>query len=204
MKRVLLTAAIVVMTSAAAAQPDEGLTEVSFGAGIGMPVGEFNDIYMTGLLVGSSIGYFVDDQFEIGAEFGYHRYAADEDVFDPGIAGVEVNVDVHAEISQFSATGRYLLTPEFNSAYLKGSIGLYHGEASGTISASGAGQTASENVDSGPETDLGFGVGAGYQYKGKSNLGFYVEGIFTHISTADEATQMFSLRGGLTFYLGRQ
>ena len=177
MRRIPFIVLIVLLAAAPALGqigPDRGQRQAYAGAGFSLPTGDFGDLASTGFLLGGGYGYYLQPQIEIGGEINYTMYGSDID--DVDVSGLS-----------FVAVGKYLLAPEFTTAYLKGGLGLYRFSVDTPL-----GDDSS--------TDLGLLLGGGYQYRGDGNTGFFGEGTLNLVATEGDSTQFLNLRGGLIFY----
>lgn len=115
------------------------------------------------------------------------------------IEGLDPGIEVDADFKILSFTGffKYMLAPEYTTAYLKGALGFYNGKVSGSASAQGETMDFDES-----STDLGIGFGGGYQKRGDGNMGFFVEGMFHNVFTEDSSTNYINFRGGVIFFMG--
>jgi len=52
------------------------------------------------------------------------------------------------------------------------------------------------------ESEVAYGVGVGYLFKGEGNVGGFVEAVYVGIATSGSAATYISLRGGLSLFFG--
>jgi opacity protein-like surface antigen len=198
----------------ALAQPAPGRLALTVGGGLSLPCGDFSDAFDTGYLVLGGCEYAVAPRLCIGTEIGYRRYGLDKEAFDYGIPGIEVRADGHAAVWQGTVSGRYVLNPGRSGPYLKGTVGLYRSQASGTVQLTGPGTNVAEETTGRRESDFGFAVGAGYSYRSEDRTAFFIEVLFNHVATerdrsalihiaqAGDGSQFIDLRGGVSFHFG--
>jgi opacity protein-like surface antigen len=181
MKRILLvTVLAMVLAPAAWAQvPFAPSFELGVSAGLNMPLGDIGDGMNNGYNFNASIGYNVIPALIIGAEFGLFGNGGSDEV----IAAMGPNGDLSMMSMQFTAMTKYMFPVAAHNLYAKGLAGAYR-TSSSVKSTLGDFEVA--------DTNLGFGLGGGFQFNGTSNSAIFAEGMYHRIS-GEAATAEFAM-----------
>ncbi len=162
--------------------------EFSLGGGLGLPLGDFDDVSKLGwhglagisfIPSGSPVGIQVDGQ--------YHQYKLDEDVV--------VSDDLKSRLIFGTANAVY----KFNSSegtrfrpYLIGGGGVYNLKVTGDDDVGGVIDTE------GSTTKFGINAGAGFDFKA-GGAGLFVEGRFHNVFTEGSNTTFIPITVGVRF-----
>ncbi len=187
MKRILLTAALILVLAAAVSAQSGMKLNAFAGGGITIPTGDAGDIWKMGYGFGGGIGVMVNPMFSVNAKVFYNMlpYDTDAEGVDDATA-LSIIGDVHF-YPPIGEPGMMAFNP-----YL----------------IAGAGMTS---VD--PKNDLGdsetkftFGFGAGFEYTVSPKMAIWVEGKYMIINMDDPMTDVkhIPIRGGLKFFFGQE
>lgn len=169
-------AALALSTASAQAQVSVGV-----GGGVTIPLGDFGDVAKTGWHGLAVVGYDMPSGLGVRGDFYYGQNKLDITGADAKakLAGGFGNILYH-----FKSAG---VTP-----YVLGSIGFMNVKAEG----SNGGVTASTS-----STKIGFGGGAGLQFKAGTDSHIFVEGRYITINTEGGNTNFIPITVGISFGL---
>jgi len=183
MKRVFLVAVLVMVLAPAAWAQVPFVPSFEFGlaAGLNMPLGDMGDGMNNGYNFNASVGYNVIPMLVIGAEFGVFGNGGTDET----IAALGPNGDFSMTSMQFAAMTKYMVPVAVHNLYAKGLAGAYR-TSSSVKSVLGDFEVS--------DTNFGFGLGGGFQFKGGGNAAVYAEGMYHRISgeAADAEFAMFN------------
>ncbi len=199
MKRASMILIAVLLAAAPAAALEQGLQEGQAAVGAMLPMGDFGDYADTGFMFGAGYGYYVTPTIALGAQFDYHMFGT-----------VDENVD--GNIFSYRAYGKYTFMGYDSTPYVKVLLGAYTFGQDDII-------VGDVTISTDNQTDMGIAFGAGYQYRGASNIGFFGEAIFNLVfNSTDPAvvdiggevyevggmdnSAFVNLRAGVTLYWG--
>jgi len=188
MKRIIaVTVLAMVLAPAAWAQvPLAPSFEFGLGGGLNMPLGDIGDGVNNGYNFNASVGYSVMPMWLLGAEFGvFGNGGSDETIAALGTGG-----DLSITSMQFTAMTKYKFPVAVHSFYAKGLAGAYR-TSSEVKSTLGNFSVA--------DTNLGFGVGGGFEFVGTKNSAIYAEGIYHRINGASTDGEWATVNLGVLF-----
>lgn len=187
----VVLAALAALAPAARAQGD---VKLAVQAGLSLPIGDFGDFASTGINLGLTGTYRLNDRLGFGGDLVWHRFGVDRDYEEALAVSRGSTVDVSASTLQITAHGVYYLpAAETLSPHLRAGLGLY--SASSKVESAGSSDTSSD-------TDLGFHFGGGLDYKTSGALGYGLEAAYHYIASGGDATTMLTIAGRLTFGVG--
>jgi Outer membrane protein beta-barrel domain len=165
----------------------KGQFEFSPTVGVSLPVGDVSDFANPGYLIGGRLGYNVSSELSIGLEANLNTF---------GTGNMLKNIASDLDITSLEYLGdvRLLLGDVSSSVpYVKGMLG----SASAKLRATSGGLSNSLS-----ETEVAYGVGAGFLFKGDGNVRGFFEAVYIGIATSGSTSTYISLRGGVSFFLG--
>jgi hypothetical protein len=176
--RMVVLAAVSLVTSVTAAHAQGGTPWLFFGAGGSFPSGNYGDYAKTGWLASGGIGYTLPSKVFFGGEFSYGSnshsdFAGDKTnlIGAQGFLGYDFGA-TDAKVQPFVVAGAGMLNHQFRSD-----------------------QFPDDNTS---EWKFAWSGGAGFQYLASAKTGIYVLGRYW----ARESTKFISLQAGLTIGLG--
>lgn len=213
-----LTAVMLVLPAALAAQNNAGSTRLAVLSGLGLPSSPsaFTDVYNASFTLGGQLQYQVASRTALVGRVAYHRFAAGEE-------GARSFIDIPQQyITSFSLEGGNLnmlsfaglvtqqLTPvESKSAFfITGGLGLYNinfqdATVNFTYSAPFAqGRETITVTSDGSESKFGINFGAGLEQTLSESLSLLLEGRYNIVFTEEENTNFLAFLAGLSFRLG--
>ncbi len=188
MKRILfVTVFVLLLAPAAWAQaPFVPSFEFGVGGGLNLPLGDLGDGMNNGYIINASVGYSVLPMFVIGAEFGFFGNGGSDET----IAALGPGGDFSMTAQQYTAMAKFMFPVAARSLYAKGLVGGYR-MSSSVESSLGAFEAS--------DTNFGFGIGGGFQFKGSNKYGFYAEGIYHRISSEASDGEFATFNVGVLF-----
>lgn len=184
----ILMIAILLILTPMAVQNAHSQVEITIGAGVNTPLGEYADEAQTGWAFTTGIAYRFTRFLALGAEITVNGNQATDEVSQQ----LGVDYDVSTSIQQYAAMAKLLLPAGKHNLYGKGVVGSYRGVAkvSGPL-----GEASAEN------TDPGFGLGGGFLINGDKNASFFFDAMYHHVKYdgADADTNFMTYSAGAVF-----
>jgi opacity protein-like surface antigen len=197
MKRTWLLTLVMITTLAAGAHAAPGAIWGGMNGGISMPFGHFSDKASTGFTLGLIGEYMKNDSWAFGGELGWHKFGGNDDLEKSESARLGVPVNFTVRAIPITAHAKYLLPPSERIApFVKAGLGFYNLKFK-----TDAGTLGDRDKS---ETDFGFQVGGGFNFKSTGNVAFGTELLYHYISTETQASNMFTLRMQLLFAVAGQ
>jgi hypothetical protein len=153
MKSIITLVAAAILLAAPAVQNANAQLEITLGAGLNTPLGEYGDQTNPGYALTAGVGYRFIPFAAIGVETNYSGNKASDDA----LAGLGDGYEMSSSILQYSAMAKLLLPIGNHNVFAKGSVGNYR--ASATVS----GPLGEGSITL---TDLGYGLGGGFVIRG--------------------------------------
>ncbi len=180
--------------TAAQAQPPlrlaEGITEISLITGGAFPVSDgLSQVADPGFSLGLGVGIYRSARTSLGGTIVYNSFGLPSEVEQQ----LESNQDADISITEFNLSLKTLFSEAQQAGYFRLSAGLFRNAIS--VQSGGTSATISE-------TDVGFGGGLGYQFRGSGRTGGFVEGAIFLDLTDGETTTYFGLRAGVSYFGG--
>jgi len=188
---IILGVIIALVASPAMANPLAGKFELGVNAGMNMPTGSIGDGTNNGYVFGASAGFRPVDMFVVGAEFALFGNGATDDI----LAGLGAGADMSTTTYQYALMAKALLPVlEMHNVYAKGLVGAY----TSSVDFSNLPVVGSGSVS---DTNLGFGLGAGFRFNTAMKYSLYGEAMYNNIQGEVENLQMFSFQAGVMIAL---
>lgn len=162
--------------------------EMTLGAGVNSPMGDYGDQAKTGYAITTGIGYRFMPFIVVGAEANFYGNGASDDVLDALGSGY----DMKSTIQQYSGVVKVLVPVSDHNVYLKGGVGNYRGSAKF--------ESPSGDLEINM-SDFGYGLGGGFLINGARNSAFYLEATY-HSVAFDEGegdTNFIAYHAGAIF-----
>jgi len=173
MKSVItLVVAAALLVAPMAVQNANAQLELTLGGGINTPMGEYADQANLGYSLTTGLGYRVMHLLSVGAELNYAGNKASDDV----LAAMNPDFEMSTSILQIAGVAKLMMPMGNHNVFAKGSVGSYRG----TAKVSGPGYDAKFS-----NSDLGYGLGAGFLVNTDKNSSFFVDVTWHHISYSD-------------------
>lgn len=191
-KAIILAALVAAMfaTSAQAAGGQVGVT-----GGVSFPFGDFSDVASTGFNVGLTGDWNLTEQFAVGGEVGWHGFGGNDDFEKSLSADAGSSVDATISLIPVLVHAKWLIPGSASMMpYLKGGLGFYNSK----FKAEWSGGSDEET-----NTDFGFELGGGVNYKLNENLTWGVDAAFQSIQTDGDSSNMATVRAQLLFGVGK-
>ena len=169
---IMLVAAAALLVSPVAVQNANAQLELTLGAGLNTPLGEYGDQANLGYSLTTGLGYRVMHLLSLGAELNYNGNKASDEV----MATVDPDFDMSSSILQYAAVAKLMMPMGNHNVFAKGSVGSYRAAAKVT----GPGYEAKFST-----TELGYGLGAGFLINTDKNSSFFVDVTWHHIAYSD-------------------
>jgi hypothetical protein len=145
--------------------------EFALGGGIGVPLGDFDDVAKLGWHGLAELS-FVPEGWPVGIEFdgSYQQFSLDDDAV-PGFTGLKDRIifGTGNVVFKFKTSEESTLRP-----YLLGGVGVYNTKTTGADDPG--------DVLGGGVTDFGVNAGAGFDFKA-GGAGLFIEGRFHNVFT---------------------
>ncbi len=190
MKRILFVTlvAMVLAPMAWAQVPFVPSFEIGLGGGLNLPLGDLGDGMNKGYNFNASVGYSVLPMLVIGAEFGYFGNGGSDET----IAALGPGGDFSMTAQQFTTMVKWIVPVAAHGVYAKGLAGGYRMSSNVTTSLGDLGAS---------DTNFGFGIGGGFQFKGSTKYSLYAEGIYHRISGEASDGEYATFNVGVLFSL---
>lgn len=170
MKSVMMLMAVaLVLVTPAAVQNANAQLELTMGGGVNAPLGEYGDQAKTGYALTGGLGYRIMPLAVIGVEASYNGNGATDDA----TATLGSGYDLSSSILQYSAMAKLMLPVGIHNVFVKGSVGNYRG------SAKLSGPLGSASI---ANTELGYGLGAGFLINSAANSSFFADFTYHQVS----------------------
>lgn len=171
-----------------AAQNAHAQLELTLGAGLNSPTGEYGDQMKVGYAVITGVGYRLMPYLAVGAEFDLYGNSGSDEV----LAGFAPGTELTSTIQQYAGVAKLLVPVGNHHVFAKGLVGSYHGKAKAS-GPTGSGEASNSNV--------GYGLGTGFLIQGERSSSFFLEVMYHHIpfegGSAD--VNFFSFNAGAVF-----
>ncbi len=144
--------------------------EFSLGGGLGLPLGNFNDIAKLGFHGMAGVS-FIPSGWPVGIQVDgqFHQFRLDDDVVDPNGLKNRFLIGTGNLVYKFKTSEESSFRP-----YLIGGGGVYNVKTTGADNLGGVVGT------DGSQTKFGINAGAGFDFKAGS-IGAFVEGRFHNV-----------------------
>jgi outer membrane protein W len=192
-KSLFLVAAVLLLVPAAAFA--NGGWMIDARGGLGLPMGDFKNLYKSGLLVGVEASRMMSPQFAIGVDGNYVKNSASDDYQTFLDTTVGPGTDGNAKLMHYGVHAKYMMSTKEGSKmtpYLVGGGGLYHVKEE--VTNSGVTIGASDN-----KFGLRGGLGLNWMMSQKMGLGFQAD--YNDIFTSGGSSQFIGVSGGLHWML---
>jgi len=180
-----LMAVAVLLVATVSVQNAHAQLELTLGGGMNAPMGEYGDQVNMGYALTAGLGYRVMHMVVLGLETTYNGNKAP----DEATASLGPGYDLSTSILQYSALAKVIFPVGNHNVFAKGAVGNYRASAklSGPL-----GEASANN------TDLGFGLGAGFMLNSASNSAFFADITYNNVSYdgADADTEFFTFTVG--------
>jgi len=189
MMKVLTTfMALALVLASVSVQNANAQLEISGGAGLNSPLGEYGDQAELGYSLAGGLGYRVIPWLSVGFELGYNGNKAPDEFTQ----AVGPDIEMSTSIFSYSGVAKLIYPVGRHGVFAKGSIGNYRGSAKVTTP---LGEVSVNN------TDLGYGFGGGFNFAGAKNSAFFVDVTYHTIAFdgADSNTNYVTFNVGATF-----
>jgi len=184
----LAAAALVVVPMAA--QNAQAQVQITLGAGVNTPLGEFKDQTNAGYAIITGIGYRVMPMLVLGGEFSFYGNNAS----DAAMEGYGDGWEMKSSLQQYAGLVKLLLPVRNHNVYAKGLVGSYRGTAKIISPDDEAKLSMSE---------LGYGIGGGLQINGDRGSSLFLD-VTYHTVSFDEtegATNFLTYSAGAVITL---
>ena len=195
MKKMLLTISVAMaLTLSSVAMAGDMKLSASLGGQLGMPMGDFGDIWKMGMGGNGRIGLEISPAFEVGGTFSYSSFGLDEDglqgfgtlgllkVGAEALGGTVTATWGDMTVLEILVDARYFIPVGAEDApfkpYLTGTVGMASvslDQLDVLLALPGLADTTL-TWPSGSETAAGFGIGAGFEYMFSPKVGFWLDG----------------------------
>jgi len=155
-----------------AVQNAQAQLELTMGAGLNTPLGDFKDEIKNGWVFSTGVGYRIAPVLVVGAQVGFFGSNASDVIME----GLSPGSEVTTTIQQFAGYAKVLIPVGKHNVFAKGVLGSYRGiiKYSGPL-----GDAKGEN------TDPGYGIGGGVMVNGDTNTSFFLDVTYHHVSFDD-------------------
>lgn len=168
----------------------QGGSELSLAGGYAVPLGNMTDSATPGFQLGGAFGFHLAPRLTLGAEVNYSMLGLSDEMEALVDAELGPDGDLDLSLTQYGLFLKSVMSSLNSSFYSRLNLGMY--KATATASLGG--------VDiSDDETDVGLGVGLGYQSFGLGRTGGFVEANLHYIFSEGESSRFLDLRAGVTF-----
>jgi outer membrane protein W len=155
--------------------------KIGVGGGIGLPMGDFGDVFKMGFGGGVSGKYMLNDNLALGVGIGYMTFSA-KDEFGGS--------DYKYSVIPITASVAYYFATEGFKPYVGADFGMYMGKVKTPVGdASGS--------------DLGFAPTVGFEYDLSESMALDVNAKYNYIMSEGSATTILGVNVGLVFALGK-
>jgi hypothetical protein len=166
--------------------------ELSFGAGMNSPLGDYGDQANKGYALNAGLGYRILPLAVLGVEASYNGNKASDEVLE----GLGDGYEMSSSILQYSALAKLVLPVGDHSVFAKGSVGFYRASAK----VSGPLGDGSFNT-----TEPGYGIGGGFIINGSKSSSFFADATYHRVAFDDGDTNYITIMAGalIKFDLGK-
>ncbi len=190
-----LFALIIMPASGGAAESLLDKIAFSGDAGISMPLGDADDFYNVGFVVGVNGFYPYSDNIHFGGRVAYNRWGVEDE-------GWGENTEGYGSMMEFVPQVRYLFSPSETadkSFFLQGGLGFYRYAYDFEWTGPDLHGGTAEYSNDGSEIELGLCLGGGVavELAGGSELEF--KPMINIVFTEGESTKYFTLTVGMAF-----
>jgi|SRR5678816_788092 len=193
MKSLLFVAAVLLLVPAAAFANGGWMMDAR--AGVGLPMGDYGDVFKSGLLINVEATRMMSTNFGLGLEGSYLKNSPTDDYQ----AAIELaggpGTDADAKFMHYGVHGKYFLGQSSSKMmpYMVAGLGLYNAKFEVTPP---GGPDISES-----ETKFGLrgGLGMNMMMGPRWGLGFQAD--YNDVMTSDTSSQYIGISGGLHFML---
>ena len=191
-KSVVFVALIVLLLIASPlAKGKESPVKLSFGAGISLPTGSFQDEWKGGLNLGGTVSHTFHKNLSIIGDLQYNRFSLDNNA--DNLKGYDLDGGSYSVTTLMTGV-RYSIPFEGKSAfYLQGGVGIAF---SSLKDIEMAGYTIIKGDSS---TDLALMAGTGWEYRVNRNETLFVELRYVNVLNEGPNLAFFPLRIGASF-----
>jgi hypothetical protein len=168
-----LLAAAALVVAPMAAHNAQAQVQVTLGAGLNTPLGEYADQSNAGYAIITGIGYRVMPMLVLGGEFSFYGNNAS----DQALEGYGDGWEMKSSLQQYAGLVKLLLPVRSHNVYAKGLVGSYHGTAKIISPDDEAKLSMSE---------LGYGIGGGLQINGDRSSSLFLD-VTYHTVSFDES-----------------
>jgi opacity protein-like surface antigen len=161
-----------------AATANAGTTWLGLNGGMGMPTGDYGDAASNGWNVGVNASQSLNDMWGIGADLGFHRWGASDDLKAATILAFGPGSEIN--FSAIQATGNVQLnmpTQGMAKPYAKAGLGLYSVKSK---------LTSPSGDDDVTKSKFGYNFGAGMNFATHSNMQWGVGAAYHIIPTKND------------------
>jgi len=192
---ILLGVILALVASPALTNPLDGKFEFGVQGGMNMPTGNIGDGTNNGYVFGVNAGFRPVDMFVVGAELAMFGNGTTDDV----LALLGPTADMSTTTFQFALMAKAMLPVlEMHHVYAKGLVGAYRSSLDFTdLPLVGGGTMSGTTTD----TNVGFGIGAGFRFNTAMKYSLYAEGMYTNVNGETENLQMFNVQAGVMIAL---
>lgn len=188
---ILLGVILALVASPALGNPLDGKFEFGVQGGMNMPTGAISDGTNNGYVFGVNAGFRPVDMFVIGAEFAIFGNGAADDILN--LLGP--TADVTTTTYQYALMAKFMMPVlEMHDVYAKGTLGAY----TSSVDLKNITGFADNSFS---DTNVGFGLGAGFRFNTAMKYSFFAEGMYNNINGEFENLQMFTFQAGVMIAL---
>ena len=188
---VLIVLAVVLLFASPLAKGKDSGVKLSFGAGISLPTGSFQDEWKGGLNLGGTVSHSILKNLSIIGDLQYNRFPLDKDANN--LKGYDLDGGSYSVTTLMTGV-RYDIPFEGKSAfYLQGGLGIAF---SSLKDIEMAGFTVIKGDSS---TDLALMGGAGWEYRINKNEALFVELRYVNVLNEGSNLSFCPIRIGATF-----
>ncbi len=168
--RVLVAALMLVAMGAIAAHAADVKGEFGLNAGVALPTGDLSDAAGTGYFGGGTYTYHVNEMFGVGGDINYYKFGKKD------VTILSTTSSSEASFVSYGVHGKYFVKLKTNEMpYLKVGLGMYSTSVKGTTTGLGSVKVT--------DTNFGFNVGAGADWKINDKTTWGAEVLYHSISS---------------------
>ncbi len=205
--RKTIFAALFILAFAASSYAESMWQPVLYaGGGAAIPTSKFKDTHKTGFDLGGGAGVIYNNMLEFSANAYYSRFPLDQSKFLTNFPSGSTVSGGASKILNIGGQVKYYIPTGSSSAmklmpYIVGRLGAAHLTQSDlTVMTNGVSTTASSSG----LTKFTYGVGIGTNIEVNPNLGLWVEGRFTGVSTPVAKTDYIPIQAGIRYVFGKE